>query len=61
MRLDLPSGGTQLLTGLRVIEEDKFNALPDQAILEWRRQGWLPLVYWHWASMDNFFRLVRRG
>ncbi len=21
----------------------------------------LPLVYWHWASMDNFFRLVRRG
>ncbi len=61
VRLDLPAGGSQLLTGLRVIEEDKFNALPDEAVLEWRRQGWLPLVYWHWASMDNFFRLLRRG
>ena len=60
VRLELPAGGSQLLTGLRVIEEEKFNALPDEVILEWRRKGWLPLVYWHWASMDNFFRLVRR-
>ena len=61
VRLELPTGGSQLLTGLRVIEEEKFNALPDETILEWRRQGWLPLVYWHWASMDNFFRLLRRA
>ena len=61
VRLDLPAGGAQRLTGMRVIEEDKFNALSDEAVLEWRRKGWLPLVYWHWASMDNFFRLVRRG
>ena len=61
VRLALPSGGSQLLAGLRVIEEDKFNALPDEVVLEWWRKGWLPLVYWHWASMDNFFRLVRRG
>lgn len=60
VRLDLPAGGSQLLTGLRIIEEEKFNALPDETILEWRRKGWLPLVYWHWASMDNFFRLLRR-
>ncbi len=60
LRLELPAGGNQMLTGLRVIEEEKFDALPDEVILEWRRQGWLPLVYWHWASMDNFFRLVRR-
>ncbi len=45
IRLDLPDGGNQLLTGLRIIEEEKFNALPDDAFLEWRRQGWLPLVY----------------
>ncbi len=60
IRLDLPDGGSQLLSGLRIIEEEKFNALPDDAILEWRRQGWLPLVYWHWASMDNFHRLLQR-
>ncbi len=61
IRLELPSGGSQLLTGLRVLEEEKFNALPDDVFLEWRRQGWLPPVYWHWVSMDNFLRLLQRG
>lgn len=61
VRLDLPGGGKQLLTGLRVIAEDKFKALPDTDFLEWREKGWLPLVYWHWASMDNFFRMVHRA
>ena len=60
IRLDLPGGGSQLLTGLRILEEDKFNALPDDVFLEWRRNGWLPLVYWHWVSMDNFLRLLQR-
>ncbi len=60
VRLDLPGGGSQLLTGLRVIDEQKFNALSDVDFLEWRSKGWLPLVYWHWASMDNFFRMVLR-
>ncbi len=61
IRLDLPGGGSQLLTGLRVLEEEKLNALPDDVFLEWRRQGWLAPVYWHWASMDNFLRLLQRG
>ena len=60
IRLDLPHGGSQLLTGLRILEEEKFNELPDDAFLEWRRNGWLPLVYWHWVSMDNFLRLLQR-
>ena len=60
-RLDLPAGGSQQVTGLRIIEEEKFDALPDEAILEWRRRDRLPLGYWHWASMDNFFTLPKRG
>lgn len=60
IRLDLPAGGQQLLTGLRLIEETKFKALPDEVFLEWRRRGWVPLVYWHWASMDNVRRLLAR-
>lgn len=59
--LDLPSGGRQRLTGLRIIEEARFNALPDDVFLDWRRNGWVALVYWHWASMDNFRRLVERS
>ena len=61
IRLDLPGGQSQQLAGLRIIEEERFNALPDEVYLDWRRNGWLPLVYWHWASMDNFLRLVQRG
>lgn len=61
VKLDLPSGGNQLLTGLRIIEEEKFNALPDDVFLEWRRRGWVALVYWHWASMDNFRRMLERA
>ena len=60
IRLDLPGGGSQLLTGLRILEEEKFNALPDDVFLEWRQNGWLPLIYWHWISMDNFLRLLQR-
>ncbi len=61
IRLDLPKGQQQLLTGLRIIDEAKFNALPDEEFLSWRRQGWVAAVYWHWASMDNFRRMVRMG
>jgi len=61
IRLDLPAGGGQQVTGLRIIEEEKFDALPDEAILEWRQRGWLPLVYWHWLSIDNFLGLLKRG
>ncbi|MFQ5467793.1 MAG: SapC family protein, partial [Kiloniellaceae bacterium] len=61
IRLELPGGGNQLLTGLRLIDEARFNALPDQVFLDWRRRGWVALVYWHWASMDNFRRLLDRG
>ena len=51
----------QQVTGLQVIEEKRFDALPDETVLEWRHRGWLPLVYWHWISMDNFLRFARRG
>jgi SapC protein len=61
IRLDLPKGQQQLLTGLRIIDEAKFNALPDEEFLVWRRQGWVAAVYWHWASMDNFRRMVQLG
>ncbi len=59
IRLELPEGKHQLLTGLRIVDEAKFNALPDEEYLNWRRKGWVAAVYWHWASMDNFRRMVR--
>jgi SapC len=42
------------LHGFQVIDGAKFNALPDDVFLEWRRRGWLPLVYCHFLSMDRW-------
>ena len=61
VKLDVPSGQSQVLTGLRIIEEEKFNALPDEVFLEWRHRGWIALVHWHWISMDDFLRFLHRG
>lgn len=58
IRVELPKGQQQLLTGLRIIDEAKFNALPDEEFLAWRAKGWVAAVYWHWASMDNFRRMA---
>ncbi|MCI0431592.1 MAG: SapC family protein [Rhodospirillales bacterium] len=47
--------------GFRVIDEAKFNALPDETILDWRRKGWLALVYCHLISTSNWANLVDRA
>ena len=61
VRVGLP--GTeqpQVLSGLQIVDETKFNALSDEVFLDWRQRGWIAAVYWHWASMDNFQRLAAR-
>jgi len=52
------NAGEQLtLNGFAVVDEAKFNALPDELFLDWRRRGWLNLVYCHLLSMANWRRL----
>jgi hypothetical protein len=46
-RTVLASGREMTLHGFQIVDEAKFNALPDEVILDWRRRGWLPLVYCH--------------
>ena len=53
-RTVLASGREMTLHGFRVVDEAKFNALPDEVILDWRRRGWLPLVYCHLLSMAHW-------
>lgn len=55
-----PSGEKVALGGFRVIDEKKFNDLPDKTFLEWRKKGWLPLVYCHLLSTSNWSRLINR-
>jgi len=53
------TGGGVTLGGFRVIDEAKFNALPDPVFLDWRRRGWVLLVYCHLLSLANWPRLAR--
>lgn len=57
-RVTMNSGQLLTLRGFDVIDEAKFNALPDDIFLDWRRRGWLHLVYCHLMSMANWARLV---
>lgn len=58
-RVELGEGRQMTLRGFEVIDETKFNALPDDTFLDWRRRGWLPLVYCQLLSMANWRRLAR--
>lgn len=46
------------MDGFLVVDEAKFNALPDKTFLDWRRRGWLAAIYFHLQSMANFANLV---
>jgi hypothetical protein len=46
------------LTGFRIIDEVRFNSLPDEVILEWRKRGWLGLAYAQLMSMRRWDALA---
>lgn len=56
----LPSGEEIKLTGFRLVDEQKFNELADDVFLDWRRKGWLPLIYFHLISVHNWSLLAER-
>ena len=45
---------TRQITGFRVVDEKALNELPEDAFLELRRKGALPLIYAHLLSWANF-------
>jgi hypothetical protein len=57
-RAVLNSGKEMTLRDFQVVDEAKFNALPDDVFLEWRHRGWLSLVYCHLLSMASWSHLV---
>jgi hypothetical protein len=57
-RVVLNSGKEMTLRDFQIVDEAKFNALPDEVFLDWRRRGWLPLVYCHLMSMASWPNLV---
>jgi len=54
----LQSGRNLKLNGFQLIDEAKFNALPDAKIAQLRKQGWLAPVYFALQATSNWRNLV---
>jgi hypothetical protein len=54
----LPQGRRLALTGFSVVSTDAFARLPEPAIVEWQRKGWLALVHSHLDSLARFADLL---
>ena len=48
------------VTGMFGINEEKLNQLGDAAIAELNRNGYLPRIYAHLQSLQNFQKLLNR-
>jgi len=57
-QIDLPDKTRLQLSGFLVIDPQKFDQLPDNIVLEWRRKGWLGLVYAQLLSSHRWQNLV---
>ena len=49
------------LRGFRIVDEAKFNALPDEVILEYRQKNWLSAIISHLVSIQNLAALGFRS
>ncbi len=57
-QIDLPDGSRLQLGGFLVIDPQKFDALPDNVYLDWRRKGWIGLIYAHLLSSHRWQNLI---
>lgn len=56
--ITLRTGEKRSLTGFNVIDEQRFNLLDDAIVSDWRRRGWLGLIYAHIMSAQQWAILV---
>lgn len=57
-QIDVRDGSKLQLSGFLVVDPKKFDALPDNVVLAWRRKGWLGLVYAQLLSSHRWQNLV---
>lgn len=59
-RFTLPGGEVLTVNDFSIVDEKRFSALSDEAFLDLRRVGALPVIYAHLWSMRNWADLTRR-
>jgi hypothetical protein len=57
-KIDTRDGSQMQLSGFLVIDPQKFDALPNDVFLQWRKNGWLGLVYAQLLSSHRWQNLV---
>lgn len=57
-QIDMPNGSKLQLAGFQVIDPKKFDLLPDNVYLSWRRKGWIGLIFAHLLSSHRWQNLV---
>ncbi len=56
--VELKTGERVTLEGFYVVDEERFNQLPAQTLVEWAQKGWLAMTYFHLQSRLNWGHLV---
>jgi len=56
--VDLQGGERVTLDGFLVVDETRFDQLPDATATAWMRKGWLAMTYFHLQSRLNWGHLV---
>lgn len=56
-----PSGRRFNVGGILAVDERRFNQLPDDVFLDWRRRGWLAAVYSHLFSLAKVPAIIARA
>jgi hypothetical protein len=51
-------GRPHTVNGFLAVDEQAFQALPDETLTEWHRRGWLSLIAWHLSSQLNWKTLL---
>jgi hypothetical protein len=57
--LTLKAGSRVSFSGFRIIDEEKFNKLPEKTFIEWRGKGWLAGAYAHLFSGMHWGAITR--
>lgn len=52
------TGAPLVLSGFMVVDQARFDALPDDVVLDWHRKGWSALVHFHRVSLARFADLL---
>lgn len=58
--IDTVGGEKMRIGGFKMIDDEKFKALPPELLSEWRDRDILMLIYAHKLSQENWSRLIER-